>query len=58
MKKLPRLQDIAFLSVTLLAVMACLYYPVPKWMLVFASMILVVVLIGLLGNLGVFRRHS
>lgn len=57
MKKKPRVQDLAFLSVALLAVAACVYYPVPTWMLVFSAAVLLVVIIGLIGNLGVFGRH-
>lgn len=58
MKKKPRIQDIAALAGAIIAVLACAYYPVPTWMLVFSAMLLVVVVIGLIGNLGVFeRRH-
>lgn len=46
------------MSAALLAVLACLYFPVPTWMLIFSAMILVVVLIGVLGNLGVFERYE
>lgn len=57
MKKKPRGQDLVFVSVAALAVLACAYYPVPTWMLVFSSVVLVVVIIGLVGNLGVFGKH-
>ncbi|NNF52797.1 MAG: hypothetical protein HKN59_10205 [Gammaproteobacteria bacterium] len=57
MKKKPRMQDMAFMSVAVLAVVACIYFPVPTWMLIFSIMVLVVVLIGVLGNLGLFERQ-
>lgn len=58
MKIKPRVQDIAFLSVASLAVFACLYFSLPTWMLIFSAAILVIVFIGMMGNMGVFeRRH-
>lgn len=54
----PRVQDLGFLAVAALAVAACLYYSVPTWMLLFTLAVLVIVIIGLIGNLGIFvRRH-
>lgn len=57
MKK-PRPQDLSFLAAALLAVAACAYYPVPTWMLVFCAALLAVVVIGLIGNLGLFERRQ
>lgn len=54
MRKRPRKQDLIVISCAALAVMACVYYAVPTWMLVFSAFILLVAIIGMIGNLGIF----
>lgn len=54
MKNKLRKQDLMIIAFAALAVMACFYYPVPTWMLVFAVFILLIAIIGAIGNLGLF----
>lgn len=54
MLKRPRLQDLAIIALSALAVAACVYFPVPTWMLVFTAFLLVIAIIGAIGNLGLF----
>ena len=54
MRKKPRRQDLIVIAFAMLAVLACVYYPVPTWMLVFAAFVLLIAIVGALGNLGLF----